>query len=149
MSDTKQPDSRKPYGYNPEDPIDPKLMPLVNFVSANRENIGQIYDMEHSERGTPDPNNQGNPGCLVITRTPDDKVEIYYFPWMAMEPKLQESVAVEKENDKIVLLVLIDKITVKSVMISMDRIEYVNPPPATGSEVDGPSTEDPSNSQSE
>lgn len=122
MSDYKNTEHKNEYGYNPEDPIDPKLMPLINFVSSNRDKIGEIYDMEHSERGSHDPSNQGNPGCLVITRTPDDNVEIYYFPWMAMEPKLQESVATEKGNDKIILLVLIDKITIKSVMISMDRI---------------------------
>ena len=123
MSSEQQSNQPGPSGNNPEDPIDPKLIPLVRFINTNRANICQIYDMEHAERGLTDTNNQGNPGCLVITRTNDDKVDIYYFPWMAMEPKLQESVAAEKGNDKIILAVLIDKITVTSVMISVDRLE--------------------------
>lgn len=127
MSSEQQSNQTCPSGNSPEDPIDPKLIPLVRFVNTNRENICEIYDMEHAERGQSDSNNQGNPGCLIITRTTDDKVDIYYFPWMAMEPKLQESVAAEKGNDKIILAVLIDKITIKSVMISVDRPEYHSP----------------------
>jgi len=122
MSNQSQPtDNKRPYGYNPEDPIDPRLMPLVSFVNNNRAHICQIYDMDHLERGLSNPENNDNPGCLVVTRTTEDKVDIFYLPWSEMETKLQTAVAVEKGNNKIVLLILIDKITTASVMISVDR----------------------------
>jgi len=76
--------------------------------------------MEHSTNGLGNPDNNGNPGALVVTRKQDNRVDIFYYHWADMEPNLQTSIvdANQKEPEQF-NLILIDNIVNKSVMVGL------------------------------
>ena len=95
---------------------------LMEFIYSNRSKLSEIYEMEHNINGIGNPENFGNPGVLVVTRKTDNKVDIFYYQWSAMESELQTSViATSKNSANQFHLILIDNIINKSVMIGMEK----------------------------
>jgi hypothetical protein len=107
---------------NAVDLVEPEMRILMQFITSNRDKLSEIYDMEHQTRGVDNPNNQGNPGCLVVTRKPDNTVDIYYYEWSAMETTLQKEVLVGKNENNLIHMVLIDKVTNKSIMVGVEKM---------------------------
>ena len=99
-----------------------ELRVLMEFIYTNRDKLSEIYEMEHNINGIANPENQGNPGVLVVTRKMDNQVDIFYYQWSAMEPELQSSViAASKNSSNQFHLILIDNIINKSVMVGMEK----------------------------
>jgi hypothetical protein len=93
----------------------------MQFIANNREKLSEIYEMEHQLNGIPNPENQGNPGCLIVTRKQDRQVDIFYYGWSAMEPSLQSEMLAAKTNTNIIHMVLIDNIVNKSMMVAIEK----------------------------
>lgn len=99
-----------------------EMQVLMEFVYNNRDKLSEIYEMEHNITGLGNSANQSNPGALVVTRKTDNKVDIFYYQWSAMEPELQTSVIAASQNSGNQFhLILIDNIINKSVMIGMEK----------------------------
>ena len=119
---------------NPQNPdnIHQELRVLMEFIYTNRDKLTEIYEMEHNINGlgNPDPDNingLGNPGVLVVTRKPDNKVDIYYYQWSLMEANLQSSVLAASQNSPNQFhMILIDNIINKSVMVGMAKTSEPN-----------------------
>ena len=124
---------------NAVDLVEPEMRTLMQFITDNRQKLTEIYDMEHQTRGVDNPDNQGNPGCLVTTRKPDNTVDIYYYEWSAMEPTLQNEVLAGKNENNLVHMVLIDKVTNKSIMVGVEKI--VEPDESTDNNTLSPALE--------
>ena len=107
---------------NTVDLVEPEMRVLMQFITSNRAKLSEIYDMEHQTRGVDNPDNQGNPGCLVVTRKPDNTVDIYYYEWSAMEATLQKEVLAGKNENNLVHLVLIDNVANKSIMVGVEKV---------------------------
>jgi len=104
------------------DNIHQEMWVLMEFVYNNRDKLSEIYEMEHNITGLGNPENQANPGVLVVTRKTDNKVDIFYYQWSAMELELQTSViAASQKSSNQYHLILIDNIINKSVMIGMEK----------------------------
>ena len=111
---------------NPQNPQNPdnihqELRVLMEFIYTNRDKLTEIYEMEHNINGL------GNPGVLVVTRKPDNKVDIYYYQWSLMEANLQSSVLAASQNSPNQFhMILIDNIINKSVMVGMAKTSEPN-----------------------
>jgi predicted neutral ceramidase superfamily lipid hydrolase len=102
--------------------IHQEMRVLMEFIYTNRDKLSEIYEIEHNTTGIENPENQGNPGVLVVTRKTDNQVDIFYYQWSAMEPELQSSVLVACQNSTNQFhLILIDNVINKSVMIGMEK----------------------------
>jgi len=104
-----------------ESPTESELRVLMQFIFNNREKLSEIYEMEHQLNGIPNPANLGNPGCLVVTRKQDNKVDIFYYGWSVMEPNLQREMQAANDSTNIIHMVLIDNIVNKSIMIGVEK----------------------------
>jgi hypothetical protein len=95
---------------------------LMSFIQSNRDKLTEIYEMEHTLNGSSNPDNNGNPGALVVNRKPDNQVDIFYYQWSQMEDTLKSSVieASQKSPNQF-NLILIDNICNKSVMVGMEK----------------------------
>ncbi len=99
---------------------------LMSFIYNNRNKLSEIYEMEHTMNGLNNPDNYGNPGALVVTRKPDNQVDIFYYQWSVMESNLQTSVieSTHKSPNQF-NLILIDNVVNKSIMVGMDKSEII------------------------
>jgi hypothetical protein len=109
---------------NTVDLVEPEMKTLMQFITENRQKISEIYDMEHQMNGLPYSANNGNPGCLVVTRKPENTVDIFYYAWSVMEASLQKEVLAGKNEDNLIHIVLIDKVANKSIMIGVEKVPY-------------------------
>lgn len=107
---------------NSDNNIHNELSILMSFIQSNRNKLTEIYEMEHTLNGCGNPDNNGNPGALVVSRKPDNKVDIFYYQWSQMEDTLKSSVidAFQKSPNHF-NLILIDNISNKSVMVGMEK----------------------------
>lgn len=117
---------------NNDDNIHQELRVLMEFIYTNRDKLTEIYEMEHNINGLGNPDNLGNPGVLVVTRKPDNRVDIFYYQWSSMEANLQPSVlAASRNSPNQFHMILIDNIINKSVMVGMAKTMEINKPNET------------------
>lgn len=103
-----------------------ELLPILNFVNKNHDDLAVLYMEEHLKHGVVNPENEGHHGALICAKDMNIGVNITYMPWCKMEKQIQEDFSkYDTESNltntkSVIRVILVDSITNNVVMVTID-----------------------------